>query len=72
MAKKTFMVPAFIIVEAESAEKADQGVLNALRKASNDAGLYLYLDEGIPTMEVPNVDIYTSVLEYHVPEVSNG
>lgn len=64
----TWIVPMFIVVEADTVEQAENKAGEA-QTAAYRVGLPLvYQDEGIQIKEVPSDDEYHSILDYYTTE----
>ena len=71
MSEKRYFIPAFFVITADSLESADKIAVYA-HDALND-GSYgeFYLDEGIPTVEVPfDVEFYSILDIIHITPMS--
>jgi len=60
---KTFVVPAFFVLYTEDQKGADEIAIRVQDHVNAWADVNLYLDEGIPTMEIPDADEWHSVLD---------
>jgi hypothetical protein len=64
---KTYMVPCFVIVSADSADEAIAQV-EELQTSVRTPDFLLYQDEGMPPKEVPAEDEYHSIRDYYTYE----
>ena len=66
---KTFVIPAFFVLHTENRTGADEIAMRVQDHVNAWGDVNLYLDEGIPTMEVPDADEHHTLfdcLRYHL------
>lgn len=66
---KTFIVPMFLVVRAADEDAADIQAAD-IQAAVYKTGTFLYQDEAIPTLEVPDQEEYHSVLDHWTREAA--